>query len=126
MSKMGKKTCMILTLGVFNYIEKLLEPMNIMLHWFIFRKCLRRIRNLYNFCRNEIYMSVIKKEKERHDKIKLLERIKLNTTEVSVSKALSDSEISFDEFLYVSNVLKEHNVIKQPIKYPNSNKLDNI
>ena len=123
---MGKKTCMILTLGVFNYIEKLLEPMNIMLHWFIFRKCLRRIRNLYNFCRNEIYMLVIKKEKERHDKIKLLERIKLNTTEVSVSKALSDSEISFDEFLYVSNVLKEHNVIKQPIKYPNSNKLDNI
>lgn len=126
MSKMGKKTCMILTLGVFNYIEKLLEPMNIMLHWFIFRKCLRRIRNLYNFCRNEIYMLVIKKEKERHDKIKLLERIKLNTTEVSVSKALSDSEMSFDEFLYVSNVLKEHNVIKQPIKYPNSNKLDNI
>lgn len=126
MSKMGKKTCMILTLGVFNYIEKLLEPMNIMLHWFIFSKCLRRIRNLYNFCRNEIYMSVIKKEKERHDKIKLLERIKLNTIEVSVSKALSDSEISFDEFLYVSNVLKEHNVIKQPIKYPNSNKLDNI
>lgn len=123
MSKMGKKTCMILTLGVFNYIEKLLEPMNIMLHWLIFRKCLRRIRNLYNFCRNEIYKSVIKNKKERHDKIKLLERIKLNTIEVSVSKALSDSEISF---LYVSNVLKEHNVIKQPIKYPNSNKLDNI
>ena len=120
---MGKKTCMILTLGVFNYIEKLLEPMNIMLHWLIFRKCLRRIRNLYNFCRNEIYKSVIKNKKERHDKIKLLERIKLNTIEVSVSKALSDSEISF---LYVSNVLKEHNVIKQPIKYPNSNKLDNI
>lgn len=123
MSKMGKKTCMILTLGVFNYIEKLLEPMNIMLHWLIFRKCLRRIRNLYNFCRNEIYKSVIKNKKERHDKIKLLERIKLNTIDVSVSKALSDSEISF---LYVSNVLKEHNVIKQPIKYPNSNKLDNI
>lgn len=123
MSKMGKKTCMILTLGVFNYIKKLLEPMNIMLHWLIFRKCLRRIRNLYNFCRNEIYKSVIKNKKERHDKIKLLERIKLNTIEVSVSKALSDSEISF---LYVSNVLKEHNVIKQPIKYPNSNKLDNI
>ena len=78
---------------------------------------------MYNFCRNEIYKSVIKNKKERHDKIKLLERIKLNTIDVSVSKAWSDSEISF---LYVSNVLKEHNVIKQPIKYPNSNKLDNI
>ena len=26
---MGKKTCMILTLGVFNYIEKPLEPMKL-------------------------------------------------------------------------------------------------
>ena len=69
---------------------------------------------------------MIKKKKERHDKIKLLERIKLNTIEVSISKPLSDSEIFFDEFLYVSNVLKEHIVIKQPIKYPNTNKLDNI
>ena len=55
-----------------------------------------------------------------------LARIKLNTIEVFVSKPLSDSENSFDEFLYVNNVLKEYNDIKKPIKHLNSNKLDNV
>ena len=46
----------------------------------------------------------------KHDKIVLLEKDKLNTTEVLISKALVDSYISHGEFVSVNNVLK--NIIK--------------
>ena len=69
---------------------------------------------------------MIKKKKEKHDKTILLARIKLNTIEVFTSKALNNSELYDDKFLHVSNVLKEYNDIKEPIKHPNSNKLDNV
>ena len=37
---------------------------------------------------------------------------KLNTTEVLISKTLTDSCISYDEFVSVDNVLREYNEIK--------------
>ena len=67
-----------------------------------------------------MYKSVIKKNKEKHDKIILRARVKLNIKEVFLSKALNDSEISFGKFLHASNVLKEYNDIREPIKRPNN------
>ena len=38
----------------------------------------------------------------------MLAKIKLNTVEVLISKALIDSNISHDEFVALNNVLKEY------------------
>ena len=42
-------------------------------------------------------MSIIKKKKNNHNKIVLLAKNMLNTTEVIISKPLIDSNISHDE-----------------------------
>ena len=48
----------------------------------------------------------IKKKKKKHDKKVFLAKSKLNTVEVIVSKALTDSYISNDEFFAVNSLLK--------------------
>ena len=45
------------------------------------------------------YRSIIKKKKKKHDKIVLLAKSELNSIEVLISKALTDSNISHDEFV---------------------------
>ena len=55
------------------------------------------------------YKSIIKKEKEKHDKIVLLAKSKLNSIAVLISQALIDSVISHGGFVLINNVLKEHN-----------------
>ena len=62
------------------------------------------------------YESIIKKKKKNCDKIVLLAKSKLNSIEVLVSKALIDSNISYDEFVLVNNVLKEYGDMKEEIK----------
>ena len=52
----------------------------------------------------------------KHDKIVLLEKDKLNTTEVLISKALVDSYISHGEFVSVNNVLKRYYKMREKIK----------
>ena len=59
------------------------------------------------------YKSIIKKKKKKHDKIVLLRKTKLDIIEVLISKVLIDSYISYDEFVSVNNVLREHNEIKK-------------
>ena len=54
------------------------------------------------------YKSIIKKKKKKHDKIVLLAKSTLNSIEVLISKALTDSNISHDEFALINNVLKEY------------------
>ena len=48
----------------------------------------------------------------------LLGKDKLNAIEVLISKALTDSYISHDEFVSVNNVLREYYEIKEKIKNP--------
>ena len=62
------------------------------------------------------YKSIIKKNKNKHDKIVLLAKSKLNSIEVLVSKSLIDLVVSHDEFVLISNVLKEYNELKEEIK----------
>ena len=59
------------------------------------------------------YKSIIKKKKKKHDKIVLLGKDKLNTIEVLISKALTDSYISHDERLSINNVLRGYNEMKK-------------
>ena len=50
----------------------------------------------------------------------MLGETKLSTIQVLNSKALINSSISYDEFVSVDNVLKEHDNMKKEIKYPNN------
>ena len=54
--------------------------------------------------------------KNKHDKIVLLAKSKLNSIEVLISKALIDSNISHGEFVLINNVLKEYDGMKEEIK----------
>ena len=58
----------------------------------------------------EMYKSIIKKKKKRHDKIVSLAINTLNSIEVWFSSGLIDWYISYDEFVSVNNVLR-HMVI---------------
>ena len=62
------------------------------------------------------YKSIVKKNKKKHDKIVLLEKSKLNSIEVLISKSLIDlniSNISLDEFVLVNNALNEYDNMKE-------------
>ena len=63
------------------------------------------------------YKSIIKKKKEKHDKLVLLAKSKLNSIEVLFSNTLIDSVISHDEFVLIINALKEYSEMKEEIKY---------
>ena len=58
------------------------------------------------------YKSLAKKRKKKQNKIVLLRKMKLDTIDVLISKSLIDSYISHDEFVSVTNVLKEYNEMK--------------
>ena len=60
-----------------------------------------------------MYKPIIKKKK--HDKIVLLGKAKLDTIEVLISMALVDSYISHNEFVSVSDALREYNEMKEEI-----------
>ena len=68
------------------------------------------------------YKSIIKKKKNKHDKIVLLAKSKLNSTVVLIYKALIDWNISHDEFVLINNALKEYDDMKEEIKIPTTNK----
>ena len=59
---------------------------------------------------------MIKKKKNKHDKIALLAKSKLNSIEVLISKALIDSVIIHDQFVLINNVQKEYDEMKEEIK----------
>ena len=46
----------------------------------------------------------------------MLEKTKLNSIEVLISKALTESYISQDKFILVNNVSQEHDDMKEEIK----------
>ena len=49
----------------------------------------------------------------------LLAKSKLNSIEVLISKALTDSNISHDEFVLINNVLKEYDNMKEKRTHSN-------
>ena len=68
------------------------------------------------------YKSIIQKKKKKLGKIVLLAKSKFKSIEVLFSKALTDSNISHDEFTLINNVMKEFCDMKEEIKIPMTNK----
>ena len=66
------------------------------------------------------HKSIIKKQKKKHSKIVFLAKSQLNSMEILVSKALLDSNISHDGFVFINNVLEGFYDMREEIK--NSNK----
>ena len=62
------------------------------------------------------YRSIIKKKKEKHDKIVLLAKSKLNSIEVLISKTLIDSNISHYDFFLMNNVQNKSDDMKEETK----------
>ena len=58
-----------------------------------------------------------KEKKNKHHKVVLLAKSKLNSIEILFSKALTDSNISHDEFVLLNNVLKEFCDMKKNQKF---------
>ena len=54
---------------------------------------------------------------------KVCVKTKLNTIEVSVSRVLIGTYINHDEFVSVSNMLKEYDDMKKEIKNPNNRQI---
>ena len=59
---------------------------------------------------------LIEEINQKHDKIVLLAKFKLNSIKLIISKALIDSDVSHDEFLLIKKLLREYNEIKVEIK----------
>ena len=57
-----------------------------------------------------------KEKKNKHHKVVLLAKSKLNSIDISFSKALTDSNISHDELVLLNNVLKEFCDMKKKLK----------
>ena len=62
------------------------------------------------------YNSIIQKKEKKHEKIVLLEKSKLNTKEILLSKTLIDVNNSHDKLIAVNDVLKEYNDMKEAIE----------
>ena len=59
------------------------------------------------------HKSIIKKKKNKHDKIVLLAKYKLNSIEVLISQVLIDSVISHDEFVLINDVQKKYDEMRE-------------
>ena len=66
------------------------------------------------------YESIVKKKKNKLDKIELQSKSKLNSRWVLISKALIDLNISHDQFVLVNYVLNEFYDKKEKIKNSNN------
>ena len=65
------------------------------------------------------YKSINNKNKKKHDQIVLLAKSKLTSIEVLICKALIDSNISYDNFFLINNVLKTFYDTKEEIRNSN-------
>ena len=78
-----------------------------------------------------IFTGIVKKllkttrnKKEKHDKIVILARSKLNSIESKISKALVDNEISHEDFETIINEEKKYRELKESIRMMNSQRSD--
>ena len=60
----------------------------------------------------------MKKKRKKHDNIVLLGKVKLDAIKFLLPEALTDSFVSHNKFVSVSNVLREYNETKKQIKNP--------
>ena len=70
------------------------------------------------------FLKTIRKKKEKHNKIVMLARSKLNSIESKTSKALMDDEISHEDFETIINEEKKYRELKESIRMMNSHRSD--
>ena len=61
---------------------------------------------------------------KKHDQIRTLADVKLNTIDEYISKAIEDGDISHEEFVLINSELKKFNEMKEKIRAKMSTKLE--
>ena len=69
-------------------------------------------------------LKTTRSKKEKHNKIVMLARSKLNSIESKISKALMDNEISHEDFETIINEEKKYRELKESIRMMNSYRSD--
>ena len=72
----------------------------------------------------KIFLKTIRNKKKKHDKIIMLARSKLNSIESKILKALTDNEISHEDFEIIINEEKKYRELKESIRMMNSQRSD--
>ena len=69
-------------------------------------------------------LKTIRNKKKKHNKIVMFARSKLNSIENKISKALTDNEISHEDFETIINEEKKYRELKESIRMMNSHRSD--
>ena len=64
-------------------------------------------------------MNIARSKKKKHDKILLLAKSKLNSIETLISQALTDMEISHEEFITILNEKDKYEKMKDNLRSEN-------
>ena len=70
------------------------------------------------------FLKTIRNKKKKHNKIVMLARSKLNSIENKISKALTDNEISHEDFETIINEEKKYRELKESIRMMNIQRSD--
>ena len=90
---------------------------------------LNKINKIKNYFVAEIKVIVKKllkttRNKRKNNKIVMLARSKLNSTESKISEALINNEISHEDFMTIINEEKKYRELKESIRMMNSQRID--
>ena len=69
-------------------------------------------------------LKTIRNKKKKHNKIVMLPRSKLNSTESKISEALINNEISHEDFMAIINEEKKYRELKESIRMMNTQRSD--
>ena len=70
------------------------------------------------------FLKTTRNKKKKHNKIVMLARNKLNSTESKISEALINNEISHEDFMTILNEEKKYRELKESIRMMNSHRSD--
>ena len=69
-------------------------------------------------------LKTTRNKKKKHNKIVMLSRSKLNSIESKISEALTNNEISHEDFMTILNEEKKYRELKESIRMMNSQRSD--
>ena len=70
------------------------------------------------------FLKTTRNKKKKHNKIVMLDRIKLNSIESKISEALINNEISHEDFMPILNEQTKYRELKESIRMMNSQRSD--
>ena len=84
------------------------------------------IFNYYGFVKKifKVFLKTIRNKKKKHNEIVILARSKLNSIESKISEALTNNEISHEDFMTILNEEKKYRELKESIRMMNSQRSD--